>query len=323
MPHRPMIRSRRRLVLLAAAAMLAALLVGGAIAIGFGLRQASHGCPTRRPTRSVRCRQRSLSPLPCDPDTGHRAAPDRPERAIEQGVNASDPSSTCTTMVSSCAVRCPRRSAAHPGQSVGSRLHGVETLVAAIEESGLGDCKTVPVAGRRTFDLKVRTAAGVVSMTLANSGWFRSATDREMEAAQALADRLTDPHLGLPAAQWMDAKSGARYAHDRWEVRISRWDGGGPGSDGDAGAWRGPRSPFLTIRASYKLRIARRSRSKGSATPWKSMRRHRSSARLKSCGPILGEPLEFSLERVGVFRDADGHRHDRAYAALVPARDGV
>jgi hypothetical protein len=99
---------------------------------------------------------------------------------------------------------------------------GVDALLRAVAASGLRDCVDVPVPGPQ-LEVKALTAGGVVAMSL-GSGSFRAASPAEVDAAAALSDRLLDDALGVEAAGWLDA-DWRPYALERWEIRVSVWEG--------------------------------------------------------------------------------------------------
>ncbi|HET6746250.1 MAG TPA: hypothetical protein VFH90_10460, partial [Candidatus Limnocylindria bacterium] len=99
---------------------------------------------------------------------------------------------------------------------------GVQALIGSVVASGLRNCIDVPVSGSQ-LEVKARTADGVVAISL-GSGSFRVASPEELDAAAELAQVLRDEDLGIVSEGWADL-AWRPYPLERWEVRISRWEG--------------------------------------------------------------------------------------------------
>jgi hypothetical protein len=199
-----------------AVALLMALLVSGAIAIGTGLVRIPW-LPDDGPNQ-LSGPFEVPGPLPCN-----QTLADDVLLSVEIG-KASGPPIEVLLYANGLVLKGARfgEEVTPPWQQRTMTAEGISGLIAAIEASGLRDCKDVPVPGDQ-IEVKARTPAGVVAMSL-GSGWFRVASQPERNAAQDLAARLVDPDLGVPNEGWVDA-TWLPYELERWEIRISRWEG--------------------------------------------------------------------------------------------------
>ena len=203
--------SRRGMVILAAAAMLTALLLG-AIAVGTGLVRLPWP-PDATIDLPAGLSGEALSPMPCD-------------QSLADGLVLSvDPNAATDWLFiyqDGLLLRVPKFEEQDWRQRRLS-AEGIQRLLSAVEQSGLRDCRSVPVAGIETVDVRARTAGGVVSTTL-GGGWLRVASERETEAATALAEQLLAPDMGIPEELWIES-DWTLYEHERREIRIHQWIG--------------------------------------------------------------------------------------------------
>lgn len=206
---------RRNLALLAAAAMLAALLVGGALAVGSGLIR----LPWLPDESLNQLSTEVLGGTPCDLTLEGGVL-----LSVEVGSHGSSPPSRFLLYDSGLLIRGPLIDdlGGHPWQQRRLSTQGVTLLLEAVKDSGLRDCQNVPAPGPQ-LKIKARTGGAVIAMNLASWG-IRVAAQAELAAAAILADRLVDPDLGVPSGQWND-RDWQPFAHDRWEIRTSRWEG--------------------------------------------------------------------------------------------------
>jgi hypothetical protein len=218
MPYRPGFFGSRRGVLLVVAALLVALLVGSAIAAGAGLLRLPW-LPDDRNLIVTAVSDERLGPTPCDQTlaeglslwvqvSDQQSAPYQilvyPDGLVLRGLMFEDPEET------------------RPWEQRRLTAEGLEALLGAVAASGLRDCVDVPVPGPQ-LEVKALAAGGVVAMSL-GSGWFRAAPQAEVDAAIALSELLLDDGLGVEAARWLDA-DWRPYALERWEIRVSMWEG--------------------------------------------------------------------------------------------------
>jgi hypothetical protein len=208
-------RTVPRRVLLLAAVVLVALVIGGVLAVGSGLIRLP-----RPPDEDLsQLSTAVLQPIPCDLTMDDGVAFE-----MEYRVDASGAPGTLVVDSDGLAIRGPQPAvpSAVPHEQRRMTLGGLSQLLGAVEASGLRDCVNLPVPGPQAVSARIDDEIVKIEFDFGLN--IRVPTQAELDAAETLAERLTDPDLGIAASEWIDA-DWQPYEHDRWQIMFRRWEG--------------------------------------------------------------------------------------------------